>query len=473
MSPAAPSAEDSNSPVLLRALRRFWVPIVVAVVLGAVFGHTASQLQSVRYTAESRLVLSKVVSFDPLGTYVNADASRFIANQISILTSEPVLEAATRQLPGTTVESLRDAISAAGGSDDDVISVRATAPTAQGAKARADAVAEAYEAFRLARVTDQTRAALRETTSEDVQSTIRTQASTYGSGLSLVQPAVLPKSPSRPLPNRDAFVLAVVYGLLAIGYALLRGSRPTHAERITATAARLDVPVLGRIPGGAPAAALTATGSTAAEAYQMLLVTLDYLSRHSPRTLLVTSSTEGGGTSTAESLAVVAARRGMRVSLVDGSTSGLSALSGSDRLLLHARPGSFGGSPQHGTRDGAGMLEKRTGGPVPLTEVHESPDLVIIDSPPVARRADAYAMVSAADAVIFVVDDRTKPSDVLEADDRLRFAGARLTGLVLLDQPKPTLRSLRPPRFRERASTRPAGMVSDVEASTVRPRVTK
>lgn len=431
---------SDDGPVLARALRRYWVPIVAAVLLGALIGGFASQLQPVRFTAESRIVLSKVLPFDPLGTFANADAPRYIANQVAIMTSESILESAATELGDTSAETLRETVEATGGSDDDVITVTANAPAAGAAKRRADAVTNAYVEFRQQQVTQQTASALEQTTDAQLQGTIRTQAATYGSGVSLTQPAVLPTSPSAPLPARNAFVLALAYGLLALGYALLQGSRPTHAERIASAAAAADVPVLGSVPGEL----LTVTGPLAGsgtESFRMLLVTLHHLNRDGMR-VLVTSESEGGGTTTAVNLALVAARQGVRVLLVDGY--GMNGHVARQSRALEPSPEAtpspddlrswtVGGTSVDVLIAGqaAGALTSARPLSATLAHAQRNVDLVILDAPPPASSADGFAMVGEADTIMFVVDDRTRPAALITANDRLAYAGARITGLVV------------------------------------------
>lgn len=443
---------DGHS-VLARALRRYWWLVLLATLVGGLLGQTLSERQPVAYTAEARLVLSKAAPYDPLGAYANPDASRFLANQLAVITSGPVLDGAVTRLPGTGVEELRASLEPTAGSDSDVISILATAPAAQTAQARADAVAAAYGDYRGQEIARQTEQALAQLPADDDtrRSTVAVQASQYGNGVAVAQPASLPEAPSRPQPRRDAFILAMVGAFLALAYALFLGGRPSRAERLRETARSLGVPILGSVPRLSPSSpaqweAAARPGGRQRDAFAMLLVTLGYLDRGHLTGLMVTGA-RGLPTTTAAGLAIAATSQGARVVIVDahGRTGRLAQLTGAA-----TRTGLTGLVRKGSSLDDAAAAWSVTDGVVrvlaadlsssdaltaaqaqaALATVGEDADLVIVDAPPLPLSPDAFAMVGGLDAVVLVTDWWTTPAEVEAATERLSYAGTRLAGLV-------------------------------------------
>lgn len=241
---------EMNSSLLVNVWRHR-VSAIVLVCVGALLGFGASLLQPVRYTAEARLFFSVTGPFEPLGeSDPNPDPGAYVGNQAEITTSMPVLERAEGLLGGSVdAEALDETVDAVAAPDVDLVSVTATAPTASGAVARAEAVATAYRDLVEENVTvatqevvDEIEAAadlLEDSLGElsgaerdltvqqllDLRSRardVRLQASVYGDGVAIFERPRVPASPSQPRPKRNALVGGVLGLLAAAALALYR-----------------------------------------------------------------------------------------------------------------------------------------------------------------------------------------------------------------------------------------------------------
>ncbi len=300
---------------LLHLLRRYWRPVLAAIMAGAFVGYLAATLQATRYEAEARLFLDEVALFDPLGTSANPDAPRFVANQVAIIGSDTVLGAAAQRLRGTALPVLRAAVDLSGSGEEDLLIVRAGGPTPEAAQARANAVAASYADYRTTQVARQTEDALAQSPDPERRSEVRARAAAYGSGIALVEEAVAPVEPTQPKPLRSAFLLAMVAGFLATLLVLLRAARGDEVS-IRKAAVLSNVAVLGPVPRWVPGRPVPVSSRTA-EAYRLVLLTLRHLSPDCRRVLL-TSSRDDGATGVTLNLALAAAGQGLRVLLVDG-----------------------------------------------------------------------------------------------------------------------------------------------------------
>lgn len=245
--PSATLPEADQS--LLAAVWRRRLSVVVVVLLGALVGFAVSTLQPVRYAAEARLFLATSRPFEPLtpsGQFVEAE--RYVSNQAAIASSSLVLERAESRLGGTVdAETLRRSVRADAAPNLDLVSITATAPTAEDAVARAQAVTSAYREL----VEERVQAAAQEVVAEIDAATgalenelaamgeteraaaeqqildqrqlgrdVVLQASLYGDGLAIVEPPLTPVEPSQPRPVRNALVGAVLGLLAAAAFAL-------------------------------------------------------------------------------------------------------------------------------------------------------------------------------------------------------------------------------------------------------------
>ena len=273
--------------------------------------------------------------------------------------------------------------------------------------------------------------------------------------VSVVDPAQIPKAPSRPRPLVNLF-LALVAGVLAgVGLALVREQIDETVADPADLESRLGLPLLGAIPkfaGDSPLVELKDPKSDLVEAYLSVQINLAFSTDHGfPRTLAVTSTRPAEGKSTtAYAIAYTVARNGARTLLIDGDMRSPSIHFGLG--LTNARGLS---NYLAGTDDLAGLIQRPEGepfavlttGPQPpnaadllrsdrfqalLDELLAQFDHVVIDSPPVMGLADAPIIASRTEGTIFVVEAHGVKARVARlAIGRLRQGRAQMLGTVL------------------------------------------
>lgn len=457
-----PTRALQGSVVLSTVWRARWIILGAAVVAGA-GGYVVSSSQEPLYTAESRLVLSAVADFDPLGSQSFADSSRYVAKQIPILSSAPIVTAALAELPeGTEYEELTDALAVSASADSDVVVVETTAPTAEGAAARANAVVAGYREYVRARVAELAANSAATTTDPAVADRILTQAAAYGDGLAVVDPAVPPTEPSAPVPLRDALVLAVVAALVAAGLALLRRG-PASTPRLEFT----DAHVLGNVPARRVEPRRNLTPEP--EEFAHPLVSLGYTTSATAGPVFVTGlSHASGAAAVVHGLAIAAAAQGRRVLMVDADPQRRELL---DRVE-EPRPGRRMDELAHGARE-ADVLVRHTGDdgrlvhvavlgaaegkPVADEDAHAAfgkvqadHDLVLVAIAPITESPVALGLLRQAGAVVVASELREEPGTMTELRQQLALAGVPLAGVMLT-------RTVRGPRIGRQRRPGPVG----------------
>jgi polysaccharide biosynthesis transport protein len=253
----------------------------------------------------------------------------------------------------------------------------------------------------------------------------------------LVQPALVPSSPSSPTPRRDGIIAGIVGLLLGFGLAIgfERIDRRLHdPEELEAA---FGLPLLGIVPTS-PAYSrrkersgrLTLPGAEA-EAFRLLRARLRYFDvDHPVRTVLITSAAPGDGkTTVALHLAAAAATGGSRVLLVEADlrrptlaselhvdpTGGLvGALMESSDSAVQSAIEVITTANWNGTRTAFDVLVAGGVPPNPseliesakmarmLGVMAKSYDLIVIDSTPIPVVSDAIALLGQVDGVIVV-----------------------------------------------------------------------
>jgi capsular exopolysaccharide synthesis family protein len=272
----------------------------------------------------------------------------------------------------------------------------------------------------------------------------------------IVAHASVPTRPTFPQTKLLLAVAAVGSALAGFGVAVLRErAAPTfrsseEIELETGIRTLALVPLLA-IPEGPPEEALASPASLYGEAIRTLYMTL--LLRQRLKMLVVTSARAGDGKTTlAASLALIAAKAGRKVLLVDADlcTAGASRMfrlrghEGLTDLIAGSKHFSevvatAGANPNfHFLAAGApgNALAARSGlesGLGVLRRLREEYDLIVIDSPPVLAVADAMALSAQADAVLFTVRWNSTPRAAVKLGlRRLRAAVHRVSvGAVL------------------------------------------
>lgn len=280
-------------------------------------------------------------------------------------------------------------------------------------------------------------------------------------GGQIVQPAFLPSSPSNTGPVRNG-ILGLFVGLaLGVGLAFLRERLDDRLRGRDDLEETLGVPVLAVVPKvtqwrrrkEAHLATLREPRSPAAEAYRTLRTSLLFVSSQRPlKVVMVTSPSAGDGkTTTTVNLAVALAQAGKNVIVVSAdlrkprlhrffegvsNAQGLVDVINGERTVqqtlqdseirnltvlacgpLSSRPAELLHSPK--------MAEL-------FDDLRTRADFVLVDSAPVLAVADALAMASYVDGVLFVAEaQNTDRGAVARARSELEQVGAPVIGSVM------------------------------------------
>jgi capsular exopolysaccharide synthesis family protein len=264
--------------------------------------------------------------------------------------------------------------------------------------------------------------------------------------LSILAPALAGDAPISPKPLRDSLLAFIVSLVVVAELTVLvhfMGDRFSRSEDTADVTRITGLPVLAKIPKG--------SGIELVEAFRVLRTNLMVLEgAGKPRTLAVVSSNQSAGkTFTAVHLAQSAAGLDEKVVIVDADlrrpsvherlgvprAPGLSAvLEGNDlATMLRKLPDTpflrvlASGAP---VQDASAVLGARA-----FRQVLDSlraVRLVVVDTPPAAMFADAMAIASQCDATIFVLDVKTsRRRQVRQTLEALERAGANMVGVVV------------------------------------------
>ncbi|GLY69250.1 polysaccharide biosynthesis tyrosine autokinase [Amycolatopsis taiwanensis] len=280
----------------------------------------------------------------------------------------------------------------------------------------------------------------------------------------VVEPAALPVDPVSPVPAMN-FGLGVLLGLAA-GYALalLRHALDTTVKSADELQTLTGAPNLGTIAHDAdvPKHPLTVqehSRSPRAEEFRKIRTNLQFIDvDRSRKAIVVTSAVpEEGKTTTLCNLAIVLARAGQRVVVVE---TDLRRPRAADCLGLEGAIGLTSVLSGRVTLDdalqswGAALLDVLASGPIPpnpsellasgqmanvLTELGRRYDMVLLDAPPLLPVTDAAIIGAACDGALLVVrHGRTTRNQLKAATSALDAVSARLLGTVLSMTPEST-----------------------------------
>jgi capsular exopolysaccharide synthesis family protein len=352
-------------PTLIESLWRHRTVVVGTALLLGILGYLVGGRQAPSYDATAELFLrdpTTTPGVETRTTYI--DPQEYVPQQAARARSRAVLDGAALAL-GDDVDAgdLRDVVAIDPNPEDLSLTVTATADTAEGAAAIANAVGAAFMELNESLEQDVADAAvlgieqqllereaqlreLEEQLSDDpgnlalqsqVQnlssriielettvSGVKVDAALRGSGVAQFERALPPAEPARPQPRVTAISFAFLGGVIAAVWAYWYAGKSQRVLSRGEPEAVLGVPLLGEIPlyrmaDDDPLAGLLRIDPAAAEAYEFVLSSIEFaLGEMGGSSLLVTSTLPGDGkTTTSLQLAIAASRDRRRVVLVD------------------------------------------------------------------------------------------------------------------------------------------------------------
>ncbi|MFK7917838.1 MAG: polysaccharide biosynthesis tyrosine autokinase [Ilumatobacter sp.] len=464
-------------------VRRKWI-VIAATLIATVIAVVMSALQTPIYSASSEVLIQPRGQdglFDDSVTNLN---DRAIQTEIQVLEGQAVRLRVQENL-GLDRPPAEVNVRSIGSTD--VISVDVRSANANNASILANAYANAYIEIRREQSVEELLSASAEVQSaiDDLNTQIDTladddpsraslvaQAANFNStldqlrvdarlrtgGATIIKDAITPTSPVEPTPARTATLALIVGLLLGLAAAFLidylddKVRDVEDLEALTSRTILAEVPV--DPPNGTKPLAITAPDHSSVESYRGLRTNLQFLALDSKLNVVqLTSSLAGEGkTTTATNLAVVLARAGHRVALVDADLRRprvhevfqLNASPGLTDMLLGSAPKEVVNVVDVGQDH---KISVYTAGAVPsnpsemlsgrrmnrlLTQMGNHYDFVVVDSAPILPVSDSVAVAGFVDAVIVVAHaDRVTKGNVTETLERLDRVSAPVIGLVL------------------------------------------
>jgi capsular exopolysaccharide synthesis family protein len=288
---------------------------------------------------------------------------------------------------------------------------------------------------------------------------VRLSEASRANSVTVSEPAVVPKKPSKPRTTLN-LALGLLVGLLAgLALAFLSESLDPTLHTIGDLEAAAHLPVLGLLPmtGGLRSRRQRVVFSNPkanpalVEAYRMVRTRILSLAADSPpRSLLVTSPEAGTGKSTVSAnLGVAIAQTGRRVVIVDAD------LRRSSQHEIFGLPNRTGLSSvlQRETSLETALQETEyqnlrvlTAGPQPTSPaellgsevaaevirgLNSLADLVLVDSPPILAVTDGAALLPCVDSILLVTArDQTTSRRVQAACQLVEKLGGTITGTI-------------------------------------------
>lgn len=442
--PAAPCNHHRGTGLdlhdILRILRRNWILMIAASLIGLIAGGTASILTKPTYTAETQLFVAiqssgSIQELQQGNTFSQARVQSYVKMVNSPLVLQPAID--TLGLDATAAE-LASRVEASTDANTVLINIAVSDNSSVQAAAIAQAVASS-----LVNVID---------TLERPRA-----GGTSPVGLSITKPATAPTAPSAP-NTRINLALGLLIGIAAgISALVLRTSLDKRIRGETDLRLVTDAAILGRITFDQDATRkplLTQTGaqSPRAEAFRQLRTNLQFANVSGrAQSILVTSSLPGEGKSTtAANLAISLAQAGQTVCLVDADLRrpmvneylGLDRSAGLTTAVIGAAD--VNDLLQNWGEDNLFVL---TSGQIPpnpsellgseamkvlIRNLENVFETVIIDAPPLLPVTDAAVLAQHVGGVLLIVGvQKLKRHDLEKSVNSLTLVGADLLGVVL------------------------------------------
>ena len=479
--------DERSGPGLFEALWRYrWSSLALTALVAFLSAGVGLLLQS-QITAQAKMALLTPRS-NLVGGNIESEASfvRFTQQRALFVTSEPVLASAAEKVGGgATADSLRKHVTAAASATGDVITVDATAGTAERAAAIANAVVQAYQDQTLDEINKATQAALNSinqtrgqigdalvaagagrvgaATDSGASQTLaqleirandlRVDTTLYRTGVSFVDPATPGTVDQGGLPIREA-VLGLAFGaLLAATISWLRADRDRRVREPDQVSELLRAPLLGEVPefSREQAQLLDSLDAMPAAPYQFVASGLE--ATLSAGIVLVTSAQRGAGRTTAAAhVAAAAARDGVRVLLVDADgrfkrlselvglaqdDAGLAAVAARQLTLDECTYSvaltedvSLWMVPAGDFTDSAPSLFRSSAMAQAVLEMRSKYDLVVIDSAPLPNSPETAALARHVDGVLVVVQRGTSVRTLSRLSQQMSLYAAPVIGFV-------------------------------------------
>lgn len=424
----------------LRILRRNWILIVGATLVGLLVGGLVALVSKPVYTSETQLFVAiqssgTVSELQQGNTFSQARVQSYVKTVATPVVLQPAIDAlGLNETPAELAKRVRAT------SDPNTVLINISVTDASPVQAAATAQAVANS---LVKAVDGL-----ERPKGGGQSPV---------GLSIITPAEAPLSPSAPNTKLN-LALGLLVGLaIGVGLAVLRSTLDTRIRGEADVRRVTDVPMLGWLSFDADAVKqplLTQAGpqSPRAESFRQLRTNLQFANiSGKAKSVLVTSSVPGEGKSTtATNMAIALAQAGQTVCLVDADLRrpmindylGLDRNAGLTTALMGSADVNDLIQPW-----GEESLYVLTSGQIPpnpsellgseemanlLVRLESAFDVVIVDAPPLLPVTDAAVLSqNVGGAVVIVGAQKTTIHDLEKSLASLTMVGARVLGLVL------------------------------------------
>lgn len=424
----------------LRILRRSWITVLSASLLGLLCGGAMSVLIKPTYTSETQLFVAiqssgSVQELQQGNTFSQARVQSYVKTVTTPVVLQPAIDSLGLN---TSAEELSSRIEASTDLNTVLINISVTDTSPAQASATAQAVGDS-----LIKAVDKL-----ETPRDGGASPI---------SLSIITPAEAPSAPSAP-NTRLNLVVGLIVGLaIGIAAAVLRSTLDYRVLGEADLRRVTDAPLLGGIAFDQDATRkplLTQTGgqSPRAESFRQLRTNLQFANVSGrAKTVLVTSSLPGEGKSTtATNLAIALAQAGQTVCLIDADLRrpmvneylGLERNAGLTTALVGSAD--VNDLLQHWGDDNLFVL---TSGRIPpnpsemlgseemknlIIRLEQVFDTVVVDAPPLLPVTDAAVLAQHVGGVVLVVGaQKIKHHDLERSLSALKMVGATLLGIVL------------------------------------------